>query len=80
MKRIKVCESEFGEAWPLTISEGFLLNNSGAIIFETGNEKYAVNGVAQLNRYADIDSIWSDNDEIPGTKKTLGPLIELGMS
>ena len=38
-----------------------------------------MNGVAQINGYADIILIWSDNPDMPGTKKPLDVLINLSL-
>jgi hypothetical protein len=74
------------EPWPLTISEGTLAcesisANLGRVTFTTGGNTYWVNGIAKAaQRYADLDEIWRDNPDIPGTKVNIGPLIDRGLA
>ena len=69
---------QFGDKWPFTVSEGVLNCQNSAITFTSGNKTYAVNGIASSKGYVVIDEIWKENPKIPGTKLSLGPIIEVG--
>jgi hypothetical protein len=82
---LSVSKADFGDDWPLTVEGGLLSCRGGsAIVFGSGGDAYAVNGTARGraadNGWLDIDAIWAPNPEIPGTKKDIGPLIDLGLS
>lgn len=81
---LKITRDEYGESWPLTVSEGYLdCRGLNEIVFTVQNGKtYAVNGSAKSNKeYADIIEIWkvdsSYND--PAIRKDISPLIERGL-
>ena len=72
---------ECGAGWPLTVSEArVVLIGSYVAILHTEGKTYALNGTAQSRGYAPIDPIWRDNPDIPGTKVSIGPLIQLALS
>lgn len=75
----QISQSELGEAWPFTVSEGELRCSGQEITFTTNGLTYAVNGTARAN-YPAIDPIWKDNPEILGTKINIAPLIERGQT
>jgi hypothetical protein len=62
----------------------------GAVVFGPSDPPYeddafAVNGTAKsrADDYGwreDLETIWADNPSIPGAKKNIGPLIDLGLS
>jgi hypothetical protein len=82
---LSVSREEFGGDWPLTVDEGTLncegAAEVGAVTFTAPNGvTYAVNGLAiGQDRWPEIDAIWADNPDIPGTKKNIGPLIDRGL-
>ena len=73
---ILVTEAEYGDAWPLTVSEARVdCLSAGALVAEIDGSLYAINGTAQA-RYPRIDPYWRDNAAIPGTKIPITPLID----
>ena len=86
-----VSASRFGKKWPLTVESGRVNclpietgSNLVMVIFTANNgDRYAVNGIARSpSRMADfglkdIYRIWAPNPKIPGTKKDIGPLIDV---
>jgi hypothetical protein len=74
---------DFGDDWPLTVSEGRLLcEPADAVVFVAPNgTRYAVNSMATTHRRGiDIDPIWRDNPSpTRGPKVNIGPLIDRGL-
>lgn len=74
--------------WPFTVPEGTLLcapygvgGNQQSVTFVANRAMYAVNGTAKgTGQFEDIDSIWKENPDIPGTKVNIGPMLEKGLS
>jgi hypothetical protein len=67
-----VSRAEFGDKWPLTVEEGVLRCDPrgalGAVLFETGGRRYAVNGTAKSLGHRPIDPIWRfQTQEFSGT-------------
>jgi hypothetical protein len=76
----RVAQAEFGDDWPLTVSEGTLRCEASKVTFEADGTVYAVNGTARADdSYSDIDSIWADDPSGLGLKKNIGPLIDRGL-
>lgn len=76
---VKVSRAEYGDDWPLTVESGRLrCRPPWVITFHTGDEAYAVNGMARSRGYRDIRPIWRDNPDLPGTKIPITPLITRG--
>ena len=78
--------SDYGSRWPFTVdsvtlhcagSEGF-----GAVWVETGGYKYALNGVAEtrFDYILPLERIWRNNPNLPGTKISIGPMINEGLA
>lgn len=77
---MRVSADDYGDDWPLTVSSGTLDCQREAVTFTTQGTTYAVNGMAESHDLGvDIEPIWADNPEIPGTKKNIGPLIDDGL-
>jgi len=83
--RRTVSSADFPGEWMLTVDKGELIckapkgtANTIVFIVPDGTE-YGVNGIATSRGYADIQPIWKDNPEIPGTKINIGPLISKGL-
>lgn len=78
---LRVSAADFGDDWPLTVQSGVLrCGRSMAVTFTHGGWEYAINGVARSREgFRPIQEIWQDNPEIPGTKKSIAPLIERGL-
>ncbi|MDP1820676.1 MAG: DUF2511 domain-containing protein [Acidimicrobiales bacterium] len=53
------------------------------VVFVREGVTYALNGLArgsaEENGWREIDEIWRDNPDIPGTKVDIGPLIDRGL-
>lgn len=77
---VEVRRSDFGRAWPLTVTSGVLNCEGLAVTFTANGTTYAVNGFArQMDRWPDINPIWADAGIGLGYKKDIGPLIERGL-
>lgn len=84
-----VKRSQFGKKWPLTVKSGRVncIRTGGtgvAVAFTADNgKKYALNGTAKGSEnkevfgFVDVDPIWADNPDVPGTKKDIGVLIDV---
>jgi hypothetical protein len=75
-----------GEAWPFTVAEMHLQCLPGRAVVVTDAETgvmYPLNGTAKAKALAlamePIDKVWRDDPTIPGTKVSIGPLIEQGL-
>jgi hypothetical protein len=69
-----------GRTWPLTVESGTLACERGTeIVFTADGTTYAVNGSAlAAGDKPEIDAIWADNPEIPGSKVNISDLITAG--
>ncbi|WP_282014631.1 DUF2511 domain-containing protein [Marinifilum flexuosum] len=74
-----VLKSEFGESWPFTVDKGIVLNYNNAVIFRHENTEYGLNGFSLNRGYEEVENIWSDNPAIPGTKISIGQMIDIGL-
>jgi hypothetical protein len=54
---LHIQDSEFGEEWPFTVSEGVLECVDDAVIFHTHDGRYALNGLAFSKGYIKVDPI-----------------------
>jgi len=73
----EISRDEYGENWPFTVDRGRLECWRGpAAVFVADGTVYQLNGVAKQMGHAPIDPIWRDNPAIPGTKISLGPVIQ----
>ena len=84
----KVClkESDFGEKWPLTVSEGVLhcgntLEGFQSVTFETlDGAFYAVNGTSRRDGFRNLKDIWRLHPRFPdGLWMNISPLLDLGL-
>lgn len=86
-RQAKVSKEQFGPSWPLIVDNGTLecrrvtgRDEARAVIFTHSTGTYALNGTARTlaarNGWFPVDSIWKNNPAIPGTKLSLGALIE----
>ncbi|WP_445115001.1 DUF2511 domain-containing protein [Acinetobacter sp. WZC-1] len=77
---VSVVNNQFGENWAFSVEYGMIECKPGQqVIFTTpAGESYALNGVANKN-YPRINPVWIDNQNIPGTKVSLSPFIEIGL-
>ncbi len=80
-----VSAAAFGKRWPLTVPSGRVnCIGTGAVwVVFTADDgtRYAVNGLARGHMadqgFKDIAAIWAKNPAVPGTKKNIGPLIDV---
>ena len=82
-----ISEATFKERWPFSVNKGVLqckefVLPSGRklqlVLFYANDKIYGVNGTAST-RFESIDGIWLDNPDIPGTKISVGPIIQEGL-
>jgi hypothetical protein len=67
-----VSRADLGEHWPLTVEDGVLVcDQLGAVVFESGGQRYAVNGMAKGQGFPPIDVIWKTDT------KPLTPFINV---
>lgn len=76
-----------GDAWPFTLAELHLqcLPGRAVVVMDVeSGAMYAVNGHANAKARAlalePLEKIWRDNPAIPGTKVSIGPVIEQGLA
>jgi hypothetical protein len=79
--RRTVSSADFPGEWMLTVDKGELICKapSTIVFIAPDGAQYAVNGTATSRGYTDIQPIWKDNPEIPGTKINIGSLISKGL-
>lgn len=71
--------------WPLTVESGTLrCETPSAVVFEAPDgTTYALNVTAtaraEQRGYAEVEAIWLENPEIPGTRISIGGLISDGL-
>jgi len=78
-----IARADLGDKWPFTVEAGIVrcIAPRNEIIFIAEGTPYAVNGTAKSNpQYADIRPIWKDSPQIEGTKISLAPILNLGLS
>jgi hypothetical protein len=75
-----------GEAWPFTLAELHLqcLPGRAVVVMDVeSGAMYPVNGHANAKARAlalePLEKIWRDNPAIPGTKVSIGPVIDQGL-
>lgn len=80
-----ISRADMGAEWPLTVESGVIGCERGrAIKFLANRKTYSINGTAQAYSkthgfgWLQVNSIWADNPDIPGTKINIGPLIARG--
>jgi len=66
----KISKQQFGAKWPLSVPSGIvkcLPIGRGAVVFESQEKTYAVNGiakgVAEKHGFSNIEEIWLDDPE-----------------
>ena len=74
-----VTKQEFGKKWAFTVKQGYTYSIGESAIFNANGTEYQLNGAARMQGYKSIDSIWRENPEIPGTKVSISPFIDLAL-
>ncbi len=60
----KVTQAEYGDAWPLTVSEGRVdCLNGHKVIFSSNGKTYGLNGTALID-YPGIEPIWKTDEAL----------------
>lgn len=81
---MEVSSNSYDGEWPFTVNSGVVkcINDNGTklAVFESEGTEYQLNGAAKSRGYTDISTIWKDNPDIPGTKISVGPMIQLALS
>ena len=76
MKKVLVIEKSLGNKYPFSVSPIFLSKDSvGGLYVNHKGKKYNLNGVARKGE--SLNSIWLDNPDIPGTKKSIGVMFDI---
>ena len=75
----EISRSEFGDRWPFTVRQGRLKCDHEAVTFTANGIRYAVNGKAKSRKFDPIESVWKHNPSIPGTRISIGPIIQAGL-
>lgn len=77
---VLVTRDSMGESWPLTVDQAHVecLDGRLAVVHANGMT-YALNGTAKSRGYPAVDPIWRANPSIPGTKISIGPLIDIAL-
>ena len=71
-------ESEYGEAWPLTVEKAWLYCKSGAVWVEVGSQRYPLNGTSQTLlpsyglEYRALEEIWREDPVWEEMRKEFG--------
>ena len=81
---IYVSKEEFGDKWPFTVQDGYVYSVKRMVaVFKHNGIEYALNGFAKMyskkhkKGYKDIVGIWKDDSKFPGTKISIGFMINL---
>lgn len=82
-----ISAEDFGDAWPFTFEEAYVACHAGRAVTVMDAESgrmYPVNGAASGKASAlgldALDSVWRESAEIPGTKVSVAPVIEKGLT
>lgn len=74
--KIILKKSQFGEKWPFLPEKVKVVIKNKAAYIVNNDVKYNLNGIASnQNIGIDLNPIWEDNPEIPGTKKSLSKIF-----
>lgn len=82
-----ISADDYAGVWPFTFEEGYVachVGNAITVMDAESGRMYPLNGAAKSRANAlaleDLDNIWRESTEIPGTKVSIGPMIEKGLS
>lgn len=81
-----ISAEDYGDAWPFTFEEGYVACHAGnalTVMDAESGRMYPLNGTAKGKAGAlglePLEPVWRDNPDIPGTKVSVGPVIEQGL-
>lgn len=76
----KVSKNDYGNLWPFEVDEGVVDCEKGnAAVFKANGKTYVLNGFADAKGYTDLEPIWRENPDVPGTRINLGDFITLAL-
>lgn len=82
-----ISATDFADAWPFTFEEAYVACHAGnavTVMDAESGRMYPLNGAASGKARAlgldDLQSVLLDNPEIPGTKVSVSPVIEKGLT
>lgn len=82
-----ISAEDFEDAWPFTFEEAYVACHAGRAVTVMDAESgrmYPLNGAAKGKAAAlgldALDEVWRESAEIPGTKVSVAPVIEKGLS
>lgn len=76
---VLVTREAFGERWPFTVERGYAACFRGAAVFRAEGKAYALTGRAAALGFDPIDPIWLPNPDVPGTRISLFPVLNLAL-
>ncbi len=81
-----ITRTDFGDTWPFAFEQGVLHCVPGPAVFvfdPVGAKGYPLNGPANIQAYRlklhPLAEVWRENPALPGTKVSVGPVIERGL-
>lgn len=83
-----VFKKDLGEEWPLKFDRAVLtcLPGGGVFVMDPMTDIfYPLNGIAQGQaktgkvKAGEIKAVWLDNPDLPGAKKSIGPMLDKGL-
>lgn len=83
---VRMTREEYGSEWPLTVDEADVSCRDDAVYLSANGVLYAVDGIALKRRTKtgakDFRSsgLWAPDPSLDGFKKSLGPVIDKGLS
>lgn len=78
---LAVSREGYGEAWPLTVNEGTLRCDDGAVTLESSGKTYALNADAQERQLGvALAPVWVPNPNVEGARMSIATLIANGLA
>jgi hypothetical protein len=75
-ERLELSREQLGEQWPLTVERGVLACEDRDLTITADGTTYALGaGGDGTGRGEPIDPVHAEDEELPGARKSLGPLI-----
>lgn len=75
-----VTPASLREPWPLTVDKAYVECLDGRVaVLHADGKTYALNGTSKAHGYPDLEPIWRENPDIPGTRISIAPLIALAL-
>lgn len=75
-QRLELSREQLGEQWPLTVERGVLTCSDRDLTITVDGTDYALGaGGDGTGRGEPIDPLQAQDEDVPGARKSLGPLI-----